>query len=519
MTTPPGHSNGWQSAPGTYPPPQQPYGQPPQPQHHHGQLQFGHQQPYGQPPYAPQPFTPMHPASDRSEPQRGKGLMVFLLILSIILTGAFGSVAWILLDPTKSDVEWSLPYYGGEADTQNYLGTWFVGDTVVRAQTDGVSALDTGGGDLRWGLAAPGKGAATICHASSVSSKDIAVLAVGTVNKCDGLFALDLKTGKKLWQHTLPKRDGDPSTAVSAGTVVVNDQTAYDLRSGKKLWEDTKKGVYGGRACDGQGYVGGAQLVRVQICTTRWKYGSPDGQSSAAAAVDPATGKAEWTFAMGDGAWDYGEDATVVSTSPIVVGVPQDVKENGYTVLRDNGKVRSTFVFEPADGSSAGDSSFSQQEAMTEGDPQAALKAIGDTLYIAEQHDGGGLKSAIDAYDLDTGKRLWTTGTHTDVQYSLVQGSGKELLALKHDDSGWREETFGGNGRPAYLVTLDPESGSESQLASYGHLDDALGHSSWAMPYWHDGTLFLASVGITDKAFKGVTNDDQHESALLKMGE
>ncbi|MER5947721.1 hypothetical protein ABT127_16835 [Streptomyces sp. NPDC001904] len=136
--------------------------------------------------------------------------------------------------------------------------------------------------------------------------------------------------------------------------------------------------MYGGMACDGQGYIGGAQLVRVQICTTRWAYGSPDG--------------------------------------------------------------------------------------------------------------------------------------------SLVQGAGKELLALKHDDTGWREENFGGDGLPAYLVSLDPATGAESEIASYGHLDDALGHSSWAMPYWHDGTLFLASVGNTDKAFKGVKSDDQHESALLKMG-
>ncbi|MEU6846164.1 PQQ-binding-like beta-propeller repeat protein [Streptomyces sp. NPDC046716] len=500
MTTP-GHPDGWQSTPSPYPP---------RPQQHYAQPQ------YGQQPFAPPPFTPTHPASAQPVKQRGKGLMIFLLVLSVILSGAFGSVAWLLLDPTKAEVEWSLPYYGGEGDTQNYLGTWFTGDTVVRAQTDGVSALDIGSGDLQWGLAAPGKGASTICHASSVASKDTAVLATGTVHDCGTLFALDLKTGKKLWQHTLPKRHDDPSTAVSGGTVVVNDQTAYDLRTGKQLWQDSKNGVYGGKPCDGQGYVGGKQLVRVQVCTTSWTSGVPDGQDSTAAGVDPATGKAKWTYAMGEGEWDYGEDAMVVSTAPVIVRVPQDVKENGYAVLHDDGKVRTdSLVLGPAKATRSGESYFAQREGATPGDPEAAMKVLGDTLYIAEHQTDTGLQTAVDAYDLDSGKRLWTTGDKADVQYSLVQGSGDELLALKHDDTGWQEETFGGDGLPAYLVSLDPASGSESELARYGHLDDALGHSTWAMPYLHDGTVFLASVANSDKGI--IKDPDPHDSALLKM--
>ncbi|MFZ3560240.1 MULTISPECIES: PQQ-binding-like beta-propeller repeat protein [unclassified Streptomyces] len=506
MTTP-GYSNGMPPAPG-----QQPYNSPYPPQQ---------QQPYAPPHpqqgFAPQQFTPMHPASSAPGKKRGKGLMIFLLVLSVIMSGVFGSVAWILLDPTKTEVEWSLPYYGGESDTQNYLGTWFTGNNVVRAQTDGISALDADSGDLQWGMAAPGKGASTICHASSVSSENIAVLAVGAVHDCNGLFAVDLKTGKKLWQHTIPKRQDGPATAVSGGTVVVNDKTAYDLRTGRVLWKDSKKETYGGKACEGQGYVGGKQLVRVQICTTRWAYGSPDGQSSTAAGVDPATGKAKWTYAMGDGEWDYGEDATVVSTSPVIVGVPQDVKENGYAVLQDDGKARNVMVLgESKDAYASASSLFSQKEAATEGDPQAALKVIGDTLYIAEKHDGSALGSAIDAYDLDSGKRVWSTGVSEDVQYSLVQGSGNELLALKQDDTGWREETFGGDGSPMYLVSLDPKSGSETQEQYYGHLDGALGHDAWAMPYLHDDRMFLASVSNTGKSSVA---SEAHEASLIKMSD
>ncbi|MHB9758398.1 outer membrane protein assembly factor BamB family protein [Streptomyces sp. BYX5S] len=499
MTTP-GYSNGMPPAPGQQP--QQPYASPYAPSPQQG--------------FAPPQFTPMHPASQMPGKKRGQGLMIFLLVLSIIVSGVFGSVAWLLLDPTKTSVEWSLPYYGGQTDTQNYLGTWFTGDTVVRAQTDGISALDTDSGDLQWGMAAPGKGASAICHASSITSKDTAVLAVGTVHNCNSLFALDLKTGKKLWQHTIPKRDDGPSTAVSGGTVVVNDKTAYDLRSGKVLWKDSKKGTYGGKACKGEGYVGGERLVRVQRCTTRWVGVVPEEQSASAAGVDPATGKAEWTYAMGKGDWGYGDDATVVSTSPVIVGVPWDVKKNGFTVLDDDGKAKSDLVL---GGSRPAELYFSQREGATAGDPEAAMKVIGNTLYIAEKREDSSLWSAIDAYDLDSGKRIWSTGTRTDVQYLLVQGSGNELMAVKHDDNSWREDTFGGDGYPMYLVGLDPKSGTETQKQYYGHLDGALGQDAWAMPYWHDGSLFLASVSNSGERIEGTTMDQAHESSLIKMGD
>ncbi|WP_425828788.1 PQQ-binding-like beta-propeller repeat protein [Streptomyces fractus] len=516
MTTP-GYSNGMPPAPGQQPygsqyPPQQSYGsQYPSPQAYPPQQ---HQQPF-----APPQFRPMHPASQAPGKKRGQGLTIFLLVLSIIVTAVFGSVAWLLLDPTKTSVEWSLPYYGSQTDTQNYLGTWFTGDTVVRAQTDGISALDTDSGDLQWGMAAPGKGASTICHASSVSSEGIAVLAVGTVHSCNGLFALDLKTGNKLWQHTIPKRDDGPSTAVSGGTVVVNDKTAYDLRSGKQLWQDSKNGTYGGKACKGEGYVGGKQLVRVQRCTTRWVGVAPEEQSSTAAGVDPATGKAKWTYDMGKGDWGYGDDATIVSTSPVIVGVPWAVKKNGFTVLDDNGKVKSDLVLGGAGSSRPAESSFSQREGATAGDPEAALKVIGNTLYIAEVRDTSSLWSAIDAYDLDSGKRIWSTGIRTDVQYVLVQGTGDELMAVKHDDNSWREDTFGSDGYPMYLVSLDPKSGTETQKQYYGHLDGALGQDTWAMPYLHDGSLFLASVSNSGERVEGTTMDQAHESSLIKMND
>ncbi|MGD6742828.1 PQQ-binding-like beta-propeller repeat protein [Streptomyces sp. BH106] len=508
MTTP-GYSNGMPPVSG-----QQPYNSsyPPQ-QGYAPQQPYPPQQP--QQGFAPPQFTPVHPPSSAPGKKRGKGLMIFLLVLSVIMSGVFGSVAWLLLDPTKASVEWSLPYYGGQTDTQNYLGTWFTGDTVVRAQTDGISALDTDSGDLQWGMAAPGKGASTICHASSVSSKNIAVLAVGAVHDCNSLFALDLKTGKKLWQRTISKRDDGPSTAVSGGTVVVNDKTAYDLRTGKELWKDSKNGTYGGKACKGQGYVGGKQLVRVQRCTTRWVGVVPKEQSSTAAGVDPATGKAKWTYSMGKGDWGYGDDATVVSTSPVIVGVPWDVKKNGFTVLQDDGKVRSNLVLGPSDSSRPAESSFAQREGATAGDPEAAMKVIDNTLYIAETHESSSLWSAIDAYDLDSGRRVWSTGIRTDVQYALVQGSGNELLAVKHDDNSWREDTFGSDGYPMYLVSLDPKTGAEAQEQYYGHLDGALGLDTWAMPYMHDGSLFLASVSNTGEN-NGVY--EAHESSLIKMG-
>ncbi|MBB5123229.1 hypothetical protein AF335_16985 [Streptomyces eurocidicus] len=117
---------------------------------------------------------------------------------------------------------------------------------MVKAQADEIVALDRRDGTRLWDAPTPGSGT-VMCQASTDATSNIAVLAYGNGEDCHTFYAVDLTSGKPLWQHQIDADEWAPSggtrIARSGDTVVVSAEkhlaTAYRVSDGKELWKDT----------------------------------------------------------------------------------------------------------------------------------------------------------------------------------------------------------------------------------------------------------------------------------------
>ncbi|MDT0378833.1 PQQ-binding-like beta-propeller repeat protein [Streptomyces sp. DSM 42041] len=420
-------------------------------------------------------------------------------MLLVLLTAGAGTGAWFLLGLGRGQTLWSLPYSGGSPDRQNYLSTWFTDKAVVRAQTDGISALDPASGRRLWGTPVPGEGT-VVCASSSVASEGVAVLAFGETGSCSTVFALDLATGEVLWDMPVETLDEPPSLAVSGKAVVVNDKQAYLLADGSEAWAAKELPTDDG--CTTGTFTGGAQLVRSYGCATKVdEFGAPSALRYTVSEIDPATGKARWEYVAKredtspDPLESHGE---VLSTSPVVAREAT----GAYRILSDGGKPRGLVGIE-------GGRKLGQDAAFLGGSPSPAVAAHEGTLVVEQRHKND---EAVDGYDMDSGDKLWSTGPSSDVRYDLVQGAEEGLIATKEANG-----TFDlGDTDPFSLVAFDPETGDEDEMQDFDGVGDTLG--VWNAAYLHEGGLFLASV--SNKGSIGALEDigalgEDHDSSLV----
>ena len=452
--------------------------------------------PYGAPPQGAMPgMPPMQPQAGK---KKGKGCLITMLVIFVVLALGAGSAAWFFLGLGKQDALWALPHTNKKGDTENYRSTWFTDKTVVRAQQDGISALDPATGKRVWGTPVPGEGT-IICDASPIAAKNIAVLGYGKPGSCTTVFALDLTQGKVLWKLPVKKSDELPSLAVSGDTVVVNDETALALKDGSKEW--TAKDLSRKRGCDSGTFIGGTKLVRSVACATKVdEYGSPEELRLDTSEIDPSSGHVKWTYTgqqrIGS---DIDIDSRVLSTAPIVTREGKDF----YRVLSDSGKPRGNVK----DGY---DDYFDHGIAFLGGSPKPYVMALDDTLVLKHARHGD---DYVTAFDMDSGKQLWEKKSGEDSpRYDLVQGPDGKISALK-----WGSPFFDPNDEhPFSLVTFDPKTGAEEEVQQFAGFGDSL--DVFHAAYVHDGRVFVASVSnsgtlMTDNDI-GVI-DRAHDSSLI----
>jgi outer membrane protein assembly factor BamB len=442
-----------------------------------GQPVFGQPGPGGPPPYgtpAQGGLPPMPPVQPEAGKKKGKGCLITMLVIFVVFALGAGSAAWFFLGLGKQDALWALPHTNKKGDTENYLSTWFTDKAVVRAQQDGVSALDPASGKRIWGTPVPGDGT-IICDASPVAGKNIVVLGYGKPGSCTTVFALDLTQGKVLWKLPVKKSDTLPSLAVSGDTVVVNDKVAYALKDGSKEW--TAKALSRKSGCDSGTLVGGPKLVRSVACATKVdEYGSPEELRIDTSEIDPSSGHVKWTYTgQQQVAADIDIDSRLLSTAPIVTREGKDT----YRILSDSGKPRGAVP----DGV---DDYFENDTAFLGGSPKPYVLAEDGTLVLKHSRHGD---DYITAFDMDSGKQLWEKKSGEDSpQYDLVQGLDGKIGALK-----WDRPFFDPNHkRPFSLVTFDLKTGAEDEVQQFAGFGDSL--DVFQAAYVHDGRLFVASV-------------------------
>ncbi|MFI1170127.1 outer membrane protein assembly factor BamB family protein [Streptomyces melanogenes] len=477
--------------------------------------------PYGSNPTPPPPsaapyvIQPVPPQQQPRSPDGRRKLIALLVAASLALVAIVTGGIWLLrsddggTDTAKGEqhgtgqaakAPWSLPYtQSGRAFNELVRGVWFTDKAVVKALPDGVAALDRRDGHRLWGVAAPG-GDSVICQASTDASGDIAILAAGSGRECHQVFAVDIASGRLLWQKELADNRDNFSIehtriARAQDTVVVSaprkTTTAFRVSDGTQLWTDAPA-VYSGQQCVGDKYTGGSQLVRIQKC-----HGSELFAPYDLAAVDPATGTTRWTYRLGSALGS--ENSTVVSTDPVVVSVGGSDLRLRMTVLDAGGKVRATLA--------AGDEERPRLSADDGSTPAPGALVKGGTLYMAAtpttKHTDGNNK--VVAWSLSTGKRLWEQQSTGLVKaFSLVASDTPDVLAY----------SSGNVYDPSALVRFDPATGKQTVVHQYPATPQGPRIGPAPLPFLNQDTLYLSSGATTELAD---SDQDKRQKALIAL--
>jgi len=385
--------------------------------------------------------------------------------VAVLLVG--GGTAWgvsRLVGGTSGDdggnlkTAWTLDFPERENtglttfDKEDMFGAWLAGDTVVRAQADGLLAYQLADGAQAWGAPAPD--GTSLCVAAQAVTDGRGAVAVGSADSCNTVAGFDLNSGKLTWQAKFPapvRADRRPLEApdlsVAGQQVVVRSKDTligFSLADGKQLWRTTAEKLLPGRDCGFRE----AQAAGEQVIVT---YRCPSGGE--VDALDPATGKVRWRQRLPEAKLTDG----VLSVQPLV-SLP-GLGHDAYTI-RDGqtGKEVASFT-DPIDGIELWDVPPNRSNSI---DGPAIRQYLGDdeTLYLPTfpKNVPGKLREAnqIVAIDLATGKRRWVSSGHSDSQVQLIRRDEQGVLAW---ESGDRRDL------PPRLVRIDPGTGKVSVVA------------------------------------------------------
>ncbi|MFE4519439.1 PQQ-binding-like beta-propeller repeat protein [Kitasatospora sp. NPDC056783] len=341
--------------------------------------------------------------------------------------GATFNVAWTAAKPAASD------------SSNQMLGIWGTDKLAVRVDSSGIRAYNLADGKEAWNIPAPA-GSKELCTASyGANSKGVAAVSFNTGDSdCSTVGAVDLNQGKMLWSVKVSAdRMSSPTLSVTDNVVAVggNAVGALNIATGQPAWQYQPRD----KDCTVRAKAAGSQIAVSDRC-----YGT-SGPKSQLVIVNAETGKAASTPITLTGSIE--EVDSVVQDKPLVL-LMSSGPQGDYVLPfdKDNKPGNQMSVKEPGADSLR---LSGQDEAMTRN------VVSGSTLYV--QVTGG--KSAVNAYDLNTGKRLWSAGSGSaNNDMRLVAGTDKDGKVRAVVDQGYN--------KPARLVTLSPTDGSLSDIGS-----------------------------------------------------
>jgi len=237
------------------------------------------------------------------------------------------------------------------------------------------------------------------------------------------LDALDEKTGKFIWQRTLPSRNGPDGgiyyLAVATGLVYINDGSnaeAYNAATGAMVWSNSILPMY-------------AMVIANGVVYTQSGLGFPNGQSSVYA-LNAKTGKTLWSVVLQQ---SLHSSSPAVANGVVYVGAVDGTlialnASNGHTLWTTSLGANNAIVTAPV---------VNNGEVFVEGDGTGlfALNATtGKQLWFASSHPYGGSPAVaygmvylpegqLYAYNEQSGKLVWHN-TGTDSLYSATVANG-----------------------------------------------------------------------------------------------
>ncbi|AUY49485.1 hypothetical protein C2142_11645 [Streptomyces sp. CB01881] len=364
------------------------------------------------------------------------------------------------------NLAWTAPKPANAASGSQMLGIWGADKTIVRADSSGIRGLNSADGKELWTIAPPA-GSKEFCAASyGVNSKHIAAVALNTGDSdCSTVGAVDVSTGKLLWTAKVSQdRMSSPTLTVTEKVIGIgaNMAGAVNISDGSPVWQFQPRE----KDCSVYGKAAGTQIAVSDRC-----YGLNTTVKSQLVLVDTDTGKTTSSAPITlTGSIERVDK--VVSDQPLVLLVTNG--PNGDYILpfdKSNKPMNPMSVKEPGADSLR---LSGQADAFT----QSVVS--GTTLYVQTNPT----KPAVNAYDLTSGKRLWSaTGGATD-GIRLVSGTDKDGKVRAVLDMGYNKDSK--------LVTLSPADGSVSELGNLtqNKAADSVYASSTEYVVQSDGSLF-----------------------------
>ncbi|MCX4823682.1 PQQ-binding-like beta-propeller repeat protein [Streptomyces sp. NBC_01142] len=376
----------------------------------------------------------------------------------------------------KNDVD--LPRNGSDV-----FGPWVVGDTVVKAMYREVAGYSVTDGKKKWSVPL----GTEVCSApvqTSTDGKIVVGIKNGLTEKADCLDMqmIDLKTGKAGWKKPIPKSSGafsslsDFTLSISGNTLAAGgtgNSYGFSVSDGKQLF-----GKPDGD-CKPFAFAGGPKLIAAASCPTS-DYKNPKHQVQE---VDPATGKAKWTYNTPTG-WEIDK---VYSVSPLVINIVQrEKKTRSIIALTDSGKLRSQIDGGKDKYATRCGGSFVIFGQNLEGCTGVAADA--GTFYMSTEPATVRSPNHVVAFSLDTGKEKWRSASGGETGMTPLGMEGGNVLVYKGAsyDKGGEVATIAPTGGAPKTLLKHPVSTAEIENSFY----------SPKMAY-AEGRFFLASGRVS----------------------
>ncbi|MET7615888.1 PQQ-binding-like beta-propeller repeat protein [Streptomyces sp. NPDC005408] len=392
----------------------------------------------------------------------------------------------------QNDVD--VPGNGAEV-----FGPWVVGDTIVKAMYRDVTGYSVADGSQKWSLKL-GTPACLGAPQASAEGKIVIGVRNGTTEKadCSDLQMIDANTGKAGWKKPIPKPKGvvgftDYILAVSGNTL---SMTGLDISYGFSLSDGRQLFGKPSSRCVPYGFAGGARLIAATSCPTS----QAENFKQEIQDVDPATGKARWTYALPSD-WEVDK---VYSVSPVVVSLKHQLDESGEKIeyrviaLTDGGRLRSQLQvgkdkFRPRCSSSA--------YIAYRGDIQGwctGVAADASTLYLATEPNG---TNEVVAFSLDTGKPKWRSSVGIDrtMMPVTVENGSVVVYVAPTFSAGGAVATIARTGGTPKVVLKHPLSTAEIESGFNEPRTD-----------YADGRFFLTTTHIN-----GLNDAEEKETKTL----
>ncbi|MGW4895457.1 outer membrane protein assembly factor BamB family protein [Kitasatospora sp. NPDC004240] len=360
-------------------------------------------------------------------------------------------------------LSWSAPK-SATSSSGSLLAVWGTDKVIVRGDTNGIKAYNSSDGKEAWSITPPA-GTKEFCSMSyGMNSNKIAAVSLNTGDSdCSTIGAVDVANGKLLWSAKVSTtRLSSPSLSLTDNVIVVGGSSAFGavkITDGSAAWQYTPRD----KSCSLYGEAAGTQLVVSDRC-----YGG-SGPKSTLTVLDAESGKAASQAMTLEGTIERVEK--VISDKPLVVEMASGV--NGDYILsfdKDNKPIAKMPTKE------AGSDSLRLSGTS---EPYTLNIVSGTTLYV--QVDASA-KGSINAYDLTTGKRLWSAAGTTERGLRLISGTDKEGKV--------RAVAVNGYGKESKVVQLNPADGAVTDLGPIGEIKSSLiSLSSTEYILRSDGTL------------------------------